>query len=160
MRERYGVAGQPKGRGGGGASRRGPAPKVQQSEASMVVRSRRSSPRFVFKTESQLKAQKYISDMEDGTRTALQYLDLYKKELAKPYSKCGRRYPVEYTGNGKCHLRALHNVNQDAAAEAWQERIKYTNNKGVIDVLCKHKHKQDTKGLVSGKRTTGWRPSQ
>ena len=69
-------------------------------------------------------------------------------EEAEPYSTCGRRYLVEYTGNGKCHLRALHNVNQDAAAEACRAEIKYTNDKGVTDVLRKNKHTQDSAGLV------------
>ena len=99
-------------------------------------------------TPNQKKAQQHITKMEEGTQTALMILDPHKQGLPEPYSTCGRRYPQQYVGNGQCHLRALHNVNQDAAAEAWRLGIKYQHDDRVLDILRKHKHKQDTEGLV------------
>ena len=135
----------PRIKGRAGASRSGPASKAQQPEAASTVR---RSSRNVLMTASQKKAQQSITKMEEGTRTALMCLDRYKQELPEPYSVCHRRYPAEYVGNGKCHLRALHNVNPDAAAEACQLRIKYQHDNQVLDILRKHKHKQDTEGQV------------
>ena len=130
------------------ASRGRPATTASKAAEASVVKQTRASKRLATKTVTQERAMKHILNMETGTSIALLHLGPYKKDEPEPYGTCGRTYPLEYCGNGRCHLRALFNVNERAAAVACQENIKYQNNNGVTKILHKHKRDQESTGLV------------
>ena len=45
------------------------------------------------------------------------------------------RYPEDFTGSGKCHLRALWNISTKAATEASSINLNYKNSKAVKSLL-------------------------
>ena len=50
-------------------------------------------------------------------------------------------YPEEYKGLGKCHLRALHNVHEEAAREALKGKILHIAADEVRAVAKRHGEK-------------------
>ena len=54
------------------------------------------------------------------------------------YVDSGRRYPQEYCGNSRCHLRALWNVCPLAAKEVKDRDIHYTEKEEIHGVLKNH----------------------
>jgi len=85
---------------------------------------------------------------------AMEMIQQFKKSEAEPYTKSHEKYPENFVGSGKCHLRALWNVSQEAAKEASEENVSYKNINAVMEILLKYKNKE--KGQVFHLQKEHW----
>ena len=125
-----------------------PPQSVRQSPLRRAKSSRRTL------TTTQTKAAGHINSMMEASRKGITTLEKYKKKEAEPITKSGRRYPDAYTGLRRCHLRALFNVSESAAAEACKKKIAHKDTTGVLEVL--RKYKGEAKGKVFHVQKEHW----
>ena len=67
---------------------------------------------------------------------------------------CGQRYLDHYVGLGKCHVRALFNVNPAAAAKAFSLGLSHDQSNEVFAVF--NKHDNGSSGKVFYLRMSHW----
>jgi len=72
---------------------------------------------------------------------AVEAIEYKSRSVASDYGL----YPVEITGNGMCHLRALYNVSPVAAKVARERGIKHSQYEEIKSILAKHVDETDGK---------------
>ena len=109
-------------------------------------------------TDSEKKANDMIGKCSQPQRDAFQQMKSLGHVIRNPqlFKKSGGKYPQEFIGYNKCHLRALMNVSTRAAQEAREQKIPASNVAGVQNVLEKYGEKRMNRYFASSS-STGWR---
>ena len=89
---------------------------------------------------SEKKGANFISGYSNAQRAAINQLETLNlaESKAEVYKSHLREYPTWTTGVRKCHLRALYNVNQEAAQAAVDQQLHWKDNRGVHDLLAQY----------------------
>ena len=69
--------------------------------------------------------------MEPASRVAMDLMQQFKKSEVELNDHPNGRYPKDFTGLGKCHLRALWNISKKSAMEASDIKIRYKDSIAV-----------------------------
>jgi hypothetical protein len=85
-------------------------------------------------TPRQREASGHIQSMQQSQRDAFDRLVCFEKLPPGMYQDIKDRYPEEYVGLGKCHLRALHNLDEGAARKGLAADIKHNAANEVREV--------------------------
>ena len=96
-------------------------------------------------TDGQKSASEHITQMQDCQRDAFLLLERMKSSHADMCKDYGRKYIPDYIGLGKCHLRALSNVNTQAAAEVHRLGVGHRETDRVLDVFKKYQDRSNGK---------------
>ena len=73
--------------------------------------------------------------MEPASRVAMTLMQQFTKSEVELNDHPNGRYPEDFTGSGKCHLRALWNISTKAAMEASSINTHYINSIAVQGIL-------------------------
>ena len=84
---------------------------------------------------TQKKAEKHLNNMQVTLREAMAMMQQFKKSELEPYTHPHGRYPENFTGLCKCHLRSLWNIIKKAAMEASSAKTHYINIRAVNSIL-------------------------
>ena len=61
--------------------------------------------------------------MEEASELCFDVIEPLKQEEPRLCRHMSRWYPEKYDGRGKCHFRAAHSINSDAAKTLHQNRV-------------------------------------
>ena len=106
-------------------------PPPQRSPYKYLASPRKISRTRMVLTAYQKRAADYITSTMTVSREACSLLEQFRVGQPEPFSKTKRRYPKDYEGLKRCHLRALYYDLKDADAEAMRKSIGCKNTECV-----------------------------